>query len=232
MPFVKFNLLMVFLLCAPMVMKGMSTMPENYKIETLTQSEIQSVLPFMTEEGPKGYRSYPYLYESNEKEVLEYLQWLAQLPLTAVAMAYHNDAPVGFALGTPLTDYALNMFPHNYEESMEAFRKQDKDPNKFYYITDIIVLPEHESDWLNGALFEELEEYGRMHGFEFICFSALSYEQHPLKPDDYCEPDALWQSLGYIKSSLTVRFSWKTLQSTGSAIDQEHELPYWIKELK
>lgn len=222
----------LFLLCAITPMKGMSSMQENYKIETLTGQEIERVLPFIAVEGPKGYRSYPYLYESDEKNVLEYLKWLATLPQTAVAIAYHDNAPVGFAMGTALTDYAQSMFPQNYEETMNAFKRQSRDPNKYYYITAVITLSEHESESLNRKLYAPLEAYGRMNGFEFICFAALSFDTHLFKPDDYQEPDGLWERQGYIKSNLTVRFSWKTLQPTGPAIDQVHELAYWIKQLK
>lgn len=210
----------------------MSSMKEKYTVTVLCGDEIKPILPFIAKEGPKGYQSYPYLYEANEKDVLNYLQWFSLLPQAVFAIAHHGNEPVGFAIGTALTDYAVNMFPHNYEESMNAFRKQGRDPNTYYYIADMIVLPEHDSEWLTSKLYGQLEEYARVHSFEAICFAALAFDTHPLKPNDYQEPDAVWKSLGYSKSNLTVRFTWKTFQPVGPAVDQEHELAYWIKELR
>ena len=204
-------------------------MCDIYTVKLLTAAAIESILPFVAAVGIKHYREYPYLYEANQKEVFDYLAWLSKLPQTAVAVAYEDKTPIGFALGTALIDYAQEIYPQNFEQSIKQFRDQGKNPEQYYYIADNITLPEHENSSVTKLLFDCLEEYAHDKGFKGMSFAAESYEKHPLKPQSYQEPDDLWKVLGYAKTPLMVRFIWKTIKAYGPTKDEEHELYYWIK---
>jgi ribosomal protein S18 acetylase RimI-like enzyme len=148
------------------------------------------------------------------------------LPNSAVSVAYHNDKPVGFVSGTSFVDNG-----DHFTQSIELFEKNGLDPKKFYYI-EAIVMPEHRKKSLAHQLHDLIIEHAQSLGYESSCFVEESHENHPLKPADYQSRDDSYTKAGYTKTSMIMKFPWRTIQPDGSLKDQEHELRYWIKNLQ
>lgn len=198
----------------------------GYHIRLLMGDAIQEIIPFVITQRIDQYREYPYLYEGSIEEETESLRIFAQLPQSAVAVAYHEDKPVGFITGTPLIGYG-----HHFEGSIQAFENDGKNPKDYYYFADVLILPEHQGKSLATRLFEIFEAHCRNLGFPYISFVSESHAEHPLKPADYKEVDLIWQHFGYQKTNIVIYISWNTIQSNDPSQDQAHELPYWIKML-
>ncbi len=216
---------------ATFFLQGTDTMHDQHSIKLYTGQEMLPLLSFVAESGIKRYRDYPYFFEADTQEVQEYLTWLSQLPHSVLAVAYIGDTAVGFSLGTSLTDYSQKIYPQNYEESMELFRKAGRDPERYYYITDEFVVSEYEKEEIARALHNSIEEYARDQQYRFVCFAEETHVQHPQKPKNYIELGPFWNKRGYEKTDLTVKFTWKTIRPNGSPEDEEHTLYYWIKEI-
>ncbi len=199
---------------------------EGYHVRLLTGNAMQYMIPFIAQQRVDAYRGYPYLYEGNLSEGYELLEWHAQVPYATFAIAFHEDVPVGCALGIPFTLYG----PH-FMGSVELFKSHGIDPDCFYYITDIIILEEHRGKSLATRLTECVETYSMSVGFGYVCFTSESHEHHPLKPEGYKELDALWAHLGYHKTNLVTYAAWNTIQVEGPSRVQDHPLPYWIKKV-
>ncbi len=199
---------------------------DNYNLELLTGKDLESILPFVAQQRIELFREYPYLYEGNLTEEMNYLEWFAKLPHTAMAVAYHDKQPVGFVSGTSFKD-----FDTHFKGSCDVFLKADLKPEEYYYITEGIVVPEHRGNALALKLSALIEGYAKKIGFTKGCFVDESHDKHPLKPANYYSLETAFKKAGYIKSPLSIKFNWVTRQVAGQARDQEHELYYWMKNI-
>lgn len=223
-----YRFLPVFFLCASLIAHAIDTTNTQYTIKVITGEEFHRLLPFIAEQRIEAYRPYPYLYEGSMEDEQRSLILLAQSAHAAVAVAYFNNTIVGLVPRIPLVDYA-----EEFIGSIEAFEKDGKNPNDYYYITDVIVQEAHQGKKLATHLIEQIEHYCSSLGYPYACFVCESYESHPLKPQNYRELDSLWERLGYRKSAICITFlDWNTLQPDGSTKYSPHVLPYWIKQLQ
>lgn len=199
----------------------------SYSIKLLTKEEVTPLLPFVANLRINIFREYPYLYEGNFKEEMDDLEHCAKLPKNALAIAYHEDTPVGFLYGIPLVEFA----PHFENSVLDLFKEKNLEPESCYYFADIIILPEHRGNNLSKKLFDALEMYAQEQGYRSASFITESHESHPLKPINYKSLDPLWNSLQYKKTDLTSYGSWLTHQPDGSITRQRHSADIWFKHL-
>ena len=197
----------------------------NYQLKLLTGPDLESILPFMAQQRIELFREYPYLYEGNLKEEMSYLDWFAKLRHTAVAVAYHDQQPVGFVSGTSFKD-----FDTHFKGSCDVFQKANLKPEEYYYFAEGMVVPEHRGNSLSLNLYALIESYAKKVGYKAGCIVDESHDKHPLKPSDYYSPEAVFKTAKYIQSPLRIKFNWATRQVDGPAQDQEHELRYWLKK--
>ncbi len=196
----------------------------NYHVDILRGDDMKHMLDFVAQQRIRHYKGYPYLYEGNMQEELEYLNLVASSSHSALCVVYKDDHIASFAMGASFVEFASH-----FKGSIELFEAESRSPHDYYYIADDIVLPGHEGHLLTERMFEQLEQYVRNLGFAYTCIVHEQYDVHPLKPKDYQDFD--WSKLGYAKTESAICFTWNTLQSDGSSCKQEHVLPYWVKKL-
>lgn len=216
-----FTLFCALLLCSASTMQPHNTL---YTTTLLTGKQLHKILPFIATQRIVLFYEYPYLYEGNYEQEMAYLTWFAQLPYSAVVVAYVDEEPVGFISGTALID-----FDEHFKGTVQLFKTAGLQPKNYYYIAEVMVLPEHRGHQLSDQLFDYLEKYAEQQGYTAVCGVTESHEQHPLKPTDYISLEPLWQRLGYKKSDLVINFSWLTRQVDGSSREAEHLLRFWLK---
>lgn len=208
------------------VLMDMRSQATQYTIKILTGREQQSIINFIAQQRIAGYREYPYLYEGTMAEEISYITWLVACPSSATAVAYYGSEPVGFVGGISVID-----FDEHFKGSIEMFKQAHINPDKFYYLTDVIVTPEHRGHQLGIRLFKALEYYAKSLSYTHSCCVTESHESHPLKPGNYKPIDTMLIQLKYQKTLMAMRFSWVTRQKETESIIQEHTLTYWIKDL-
>ena len=199
---------------------------QEYSIKLLVGEEVQEVVPCMVEQRIAAFCEYPYLYEGNTKEESEYCQWFAGLPHSAVAVAYLDGQPVGFVSGTSFVDFGVH-----FKESIGLFEENGFDSKKFYYIPEVIIVPEHRKKGLLENLHDLIEQHAKSIGYKATCLVEESHDNHPLKPVAYQSHNGLWLKLGYSQTQMIITFPWLTIQADGSLKDEMHRLRYWIKNL-
>lgn len=196
----------------------------DYTIKIISKENVPSILHFVSELRIKFFRDYPYLYEGNLKEEMNYLNWFSKLQDTQIVVAYQGDKPIGFLTGTAFID-----FNEHFSGSTAIFKNAGLNPTDFYYFSEIIILPEHRGKNISKKLFKVLENYATQKGYKAACLVNESYSFHPLKPSNYKSLDSYFQHLGYHSTPLIIHYTWPTLQKDGSSSNQEHSLRYWIK---
>lgn len=204
------------------------TTTDQYSVKVVLGTEIETLIQFLLQQRLEFYRAYPYLYEgkANLKRAKEYITWLAKLPHTALVVAYHDEAPIGFCWGTPLVD-----FDEHVEGSVDTFKKSGLKPESYYYISDLIVIQEHATDEVYRKLLKVFEGCAQSFGYTELCLAEKNNENsHPLKPINYQSNDQMLLNNNFVKTSLYATFNWQTLQVDGSIKNEEHKLVYWIKQ--
>lgn len=212
-------------------MMSVQTLPQdNYTIELLSGDQMQEMLPFLAEWRLTFFHDYPYLYDGKadsktlEREI-NYGKNLMSYDHAAIAVAYQGDIPIALLSGSSLVNFC------DHFGDAEGFKAEGLDPKTFYYFAEIIVLPGHRGNGLCTRLFQLFEKWVIAQGYTNGCFVAESHEAHPLKPLDYKECDPLWRAMGYQKTNISTRYAWNTIQPDGSSCIQEHDMPYWVKQL-
>jgi hypothetical protein len=186
------------------------------------KNELASMHSFMAELIVNEFRLYPYLADSLITEEEELMEQLLKSNNRAVAMLYASGKPIGFISGIPLADY----FPYSFLPSSFGYM-----PESFYYLSDIILIPEYQKKGLVRKALALIEDYACSKSYAFICLACESHEKHPLKPANYSELGERWLSLGYLLTGCSEICYWKTLTDQGGSLIKEHKLDYWLKKL-
>ncbi len=200
---------------------------DEYTIKVLTQEKMKAVLPFVAQARLTTFCHYPYLYEGDFDDEMNDLDKYAENSQSALAIAYHQDIPVGFLCGSDFMHYS----PMFENPIADTFKEEGLDPEKHYYFADVILLPEHRGKRLSPKLFKKLEKHAEKQGYQFTCFVTEHHYNHPLKPDNHRSLVPLWNKLGYHKSSILGYASWPTYQEDGTVKKQQHPLVFWFKNL-
>ncbi len=198
----------------------------EYSIKVLCGEELQTLRTFFSEHRLTAFREYPYLYLGSQEEAYIYFDWFSRLPNSAIAVAYVDQAPVGFLAGTDFSD-----FDDHFEGSIDLFESAGLDASLYYYFSESIIAPEHRKSRVFTQLAHALEHHAAMLGYQKVCFVHEEHETHALKPDDYKDLSPLFLHFGCQPTSLMIKFSWKTIQPNGNVEEQEHEMRYWVKNL-
>lgn len=209
-----------FLLCT------FQPVASSYTITLFRGEELNKFAPFVVEQRVTYFAQYPYLYQASVEDDLPYANLFIQLSHCAFVIAYYNDQPIGFITGASCKEY--NEY---FEDSVPLCADTQVNLHDYYYISTVIILPEHRGKGLCRRLFAVMEEYAKQAGYLKICFICESHKEHPLKPTAYQELDVVWKKLGYSPMNAFMKSSWVTLQTDGSCKHQEHTLEYWHKDL-
>ncbi len=198
-----------------------------YTIKIFTEKETHQFASFIIEQRCINFSQFPYLYKPNmEYERELFYECFGKTKDDAIAVAFHNDQPVGF-----LTGSSLGLFNDMNPWVYEVFKKEGLMPESFYYFGEVIVLPEHRNHGLAHQLFVQLEQYAHSIGYNnYSLLVVLREYDHPLKPIDYKSPNSIWTRLDY-KQSLIAPFEWETYQTDGSAKFVTNMIQFWIKEV-
>ena len=153
----------------------------HYSFKLLKGAEVQQVADFVAQSVREQFRGYPYFYAGDKADAQEYVQWFTSLQNMITAVAYHDDEPVGFITGIPCVDFNTGAF----KQAEAVFASSGLDYLKFYYVAEVIILPEHRNKKLAETLYYMVEGYAQELGYEYICYAKESDEEHPRKPLGY-----------------------------------------------
>ncbi len=204
------------------------TQQGKYSFTLLKGAEVERVADFVAQSVREQFSGYPYFYAGDSAEAQEYVQWLISLQNIIVAVAYHDDEPVGFVTGIPCVDFDAGAF----KQAKDVFTSHGLDYRNFYYVSEVIILPEHRNKKLAETLYYMVEAHAQELGYEHICYAKESDEEHPRKPAGYKGLGrAFREEGGYQRTDMIVLGLWDTFMPDGSVKIHEHALRYWIKSL-
>jgi GNAT superfamily N-acetyltransferase len=197
----------------------------SYKLQLFQGPEANKLAPLLAEYRVTYFAEYPNFYGASLEEELPYSNVFFQRPDSAIIIAYYNNQPIGLITGASCIGV-----DEGYKDSTSSFDAHIN-LSDYYYIGDVIMLPEYRNKGVGRNLFAMIEEHARKRGYTKTCLISESYEEHPLKPAAYLEYDVVWKKFGYNRMHAFMNARWTTLQVDGSCKTQEHTLEYWYKNL-
>lgn len=191
----------------------------------LVGAQCSSMLEDVGKIRIETFKDYPFLYEGNQELEQAYLKVYTNEE-SAIVKATVDGQLAGFITGVPLAIEA------NVSEKAAAdFKQQNYNHEEFYYIGEVIVLPEYRKQKIGTALFEKIEQQAAQFGYENFCLVGIEHaENHPLKPDNYEDPEIFCQKMGYKKTEIKMPAKYPTICADGSVKEVENTFVFWVKE--
>lgn len=170
----------------------------------------------------KTYSNYPYLYEYDEDEEIEYLHAYLQTGDDLDAFVCRiNGNVIGISIGCRL----ITSIP-----ICEGFDDLNINTDKAYYFGDIIIAKEAWGQGIADQLYAQHVSHVRKKEYKNIL--ALLVERAPddhRKPSGY-RPSTLWSKHGFIATDQMKQFTWNTRSFTDEPATREtHDLRVYEK---
>lgn len=170
------------------------------------------------------FKEYPYLYQGDKEYEKHYVKAYVQERGMVIKAAVKEEL-AGVITGIPLVEDA-----ETFPEAKQAFVQQGFIPEQFYYIGEVMVMPQFRKKGIAAALFNALEKQAQKWNYEKFCFVTIEHDKnHSLKPANYEDPAAVWRKLGYSKTSVTIPAKYPTICADGSVQEIENTFVFWVK---
>lgn len=193
------------------------------KVETLSGSALQTVLPALAELRITVFRDFPYLYDGSLAYEHEYLATFAAGAGAVCVVASLGPRIVGASTGAPMAEHA--------SEFGAPFLARGYDLSTLFYCSESVLLKSHRGLGLGHAFFDGREAHARaLDGFKHVTFSSVVRPaDHPLRPADYQPLDAFWTKRGYrTATGIVGSYAWKDIDQ---AAETTKAMQFWIKAL-
>lgn len=184
----------------------------------------RELLPWLDRLGTlriQVFREYPYLYDGTLEYERDYLQTYAKSSRSLVVLVVKEDGEVvGATTCLPLIDEGA--------EFQAPFVQAGIPLEDVCYFGESILLPEWRGQGIGKEFFRLREAHAKTLGLKWMAFCAVDRPaSHPLRPRDYRELDAFWQSQAYVKRpDLQAEFVWKEI---GEDEESPKGLTFWMK---
>ena len=168
------------------------------------------------------FREYPYLYDGNREDELDYLQMYAKKPGAFVVEVTESGTIVGAATGIPLC--------HETEELIKPFSDSSYSIEEIFYVGELLFYPAYRNLGLGKRLITRIEQHVRSLGkYRYLlCATIVRSDSHPSCPAGYLPIDSFLARTGFSKLvGITTNLSWREIDG----IKQDHAMQFWLKPL-
>lgn len=168
------------------------------------------------------FRDFPYLYEGDADYERKYLSTYAKSEGSVFVLAVDNGKVVGASTGMPMAAET--------EEVKAPFLAHGRDPSRYFYFGESVLLPAYRGRGIGVTFFEKREAQAKRLGLAHTTFCAVERPaDHPRRPADYVPLNAFWEKRGYTHHpELRTSFVWRDLDE---AIESPKPLSFWIRTL-
>lgn len=189
--------------------------------ELLTGLNVKKYLEEIASLRIEIFREYPYLYDGNRNDELNYLQHYAEVSDACAIVAFDDENVVGAATGIPL----------GREEGLHApFANSHHPVNETYYVGELLFYPAYRNQGLGVDLLAMMENYVRFLGrYRYLaCATVVRPDDHPQRPQEYVQIERFLARTGFVAlPGITTSFAWREIDGSSS----EHPMQFWVKSL-
>lgn len=202
----------------------------NLTVEILTGKQIIPVIPEVAKLRIKMFREFPYLYEGGIKYKEYEEKYLTSFIETSHALLV--TLKDGNTIGGVATALPFISAGEHFVEVLQKFREQGLNPKDYFYIGDVIVLPEYQGQRFSVISVEKIENLARQWGYKHACLMTVMRDKNdPRRPKNYKDTDGIWAHLGYEKIDIIMNSVYPTIQANGNVKEVPNPMRFWVKKL-
>lgn len=189
--------------------------------ELLTGLNVKKYLDEIASLRIEIFREYPYLYDGNRNDELNYLQRYAEVSDACAIVAFDDENVVGAATGIPL----------GQEDGLLApFASSHHPVDETYYVGELLFYPAYRNQGLGIDLLGVIEKYVLSLGnYRYLASATVVRpDDHPLRPQEYVQIERFLARTGFVAlPGITTSFAWREIDGSSN----EHPMQFWVKRL-
>jgi GNAT superfamily N-acetyltransferase len=196
----------------------------DIKVRTFTGSQVKTYLPSIARLRIEVFRDFPYLYEGNLDNEMQYLKKYASCKESIVVIIFDGSEIVGASTGIPLDFESASV--------KKPFAQNGMDTSQYFYFSESLLLKRYRGRGIGHHFFDLREAHvQQLKKYKYICFRCIArLQEHPQKPDDYIPLDDFWKKRGYVQHpEMEYSVSWPDI---GEKEESEKPMAFWIKPIK
>ena len=185
-------------------------------------SQIQEYLEKIAHLRLTIFKEFPYLYDGQLKDELEYLQHYAEQEQATAIIASCDDQLAGAVTAIPLQ--------YESEEMTSPFSTMQYPVERTIYICELLFYPDYRNKGLGTRLLSRIEQHYRgQKNYQYLTSATVMRpDDHPHRPDGYVPIERFLQRNRFEKMpGVTTHFTWKEIDGAR----RNHEMQFWIKTL-
>ena len=190
--------------------------------QLLQGSQIQEYLEQIAQLRLTIFREYPYLYDGQQKDELEYLKHYASHTEATAIIASCGNELAGAVTAIPLQ--------YESEELASPLAATQYPVERIIYIGELLFYPDYRNKGLGSRLLSRIEQHFLdQKSYDYLTSATVMRpDDHPRCPDGYVPIDRFLQRSQFVKlAGVTTHFTWKEVDG----IPRDHEMQFWIKAL-
>lgn len=189
--------------------------------ETLTGAGVTRALDDLARLRTQVFRDWPYLYDGDPDNEMEYLQSYRDTPGAILVAALDEGRMVGCATGMPLA---------RHEDARDVpLQALGLAMEQVFYCAESVLLPEYRGQGAGHVFFDSRESHARAWGFSIAMFCGVERpDDHPLRPEEARSLKAFWEGRGYEARDAVIRMTWRDRNEDSPT---EKTLRVWTKPL-
>lgn len=196
-------------------------------IEIFQGKEIEEHIDNIAAFRLSAFKEYPYLYLGNMECEKNYLRGYVKEEKATLLIAKVNSELIGIFTGTSLLGHSDIV-----KEAKNIFEINGFEPEEYYYLGEMIVLPEYRSLQIAQNLLFLQKKIAKDWGFKKICALVVERkDEHLQKPKDYKSLSPLYRRWGFEKTEIYLTYRWPTIMLDGTVQEMEHKLQFLILDL-
>ncbi len=141
----------------------------NIKICKFTGAAMKTYLPAIARLRIEVFRDYPYLYEGNMQDEVEYLKKYADCKDAVLVVVFDGSEIVGVSTGIPLEN--------EIEEVKKPFIESKLEISSYYYFSESMLLKKYRGRGLGHHFFDEREAHAQKTA-HLYAYMLLQYDPH------------------------------------------------------
>jgi hypothetical protein len=218
---------LVVLACSVLGVSSMEEKESNrasasgLRVEMVSGADMQPYLERIVEYRLKYFKEFPYLYQGNVEEEVEFVeQYIKSSTARVLVLKDQCGNFGGFATG-------ISVMESSHADKLGVIINQ---PENVYYIGEMIF-----DELFRGkdgfrqclSYFQNIKEMG----YKKVCFITVQRDGKYPRPINYHDHEGAWGVTGFEKYEQTITISWPVIQVGGDSVAQENILNIWIKKL-
>ncbi|WP_158996528.1 GNAT family N-acetyltransferase [Pigmentibacter ruber] len=207
-------------------------MPEYKYVYHYRYEEKKKMLHYFAALRIIYFRDFPYLYAGSFEYELCYLQNYLDDPNSVFITIQKENQILGFAAGGSFANLASS-----FGNVADKFRMQGFEPQKLFYIGEVIVRSSSAGEIYGAKLFKKLVHFSLDYHFEGVVFCQENCSNENKNVDQTLKNKdekfkRVFLKSGFSDPNINIEVSYDSVENDNSIKEKTHTLKFWYLNYK